>query len=140
MARVSSRRSKVSSIRKRISGENLFEILKRIARGDQGTIDAYPLARRLGLLADAFQALADLRETGVPLAPFATARNLTPTQIDALIGSLSLHRVARPPEQITFHPQLSAFQYAACRMGWSLADCETVTAHGRPPEQVLEIL
>ena len=48
-------------------------------------------------------------------------------------------RIARaiPPEQITFHPQLSAFQYAACRMGWSLADCETVTAHGRPPEQVI---
>ena len=48
-------------------------------------------------------------------------------------------RIARaiPPEEITFHPALSAFQHAACRMGWSLADAETLTAHGRPPEQVV---
>lgn len=44
---------------------------------------------------------------------------------------------AIPAEEIRFHPQLSAFQWAAARMGWSLADVETVTAHGRPPEQVI---
>jgi precorrin-6Y C5,15-methyltransferase (decarboxylating) len=32
---------------------------------------------------------------------------------------------------------LSAFQWAASRMGWSLADCETVTVHGRADSQVL---
>ena len=42
-----------------------------------------------------------------------------------------------PADQIAYHPQLSAFQWAACRMGWSLADCETLTAHGRPVEQVV---
>jgi len=42
-----------------------------------------------------------------------------------------------PPEEIRFHPQLSAFQWAAARMGWSLADVETLTAHGRSPEQIL---
>lgn len=42
-----------------------------------------------------------------------------------------------PAEEITFHPQLSAFQYAACRMGWSLADVETLTVHGRAAEQIL---
>ncbi|TPW31291.1 precorrin-6y C5,15-methyltransferase (decarboxylating) subunit CbiE [Pararhizobium mangrovi] len=48
-------------------------------------------------------------------------------------------RIARaiPPAEIRFHPQLSAFQFAACRMGWSLADCETLTIHGRPAEQIV---
>jgi precorrin-6Y C5,15-methyltransferase (decarboxylating) len=42
-----------------------------------------------------------------------------------------------PASQIAFHPQLSAFQFAACRMGWSLADVETLTIHGRPAEQIV---
>ena len=48
-------------------------------------------------------------------------------------------RIARavPANEITYHPQLSAFQWAAARMGWSLADVETLTAHGRPAEQVI---
>jgi len=44
---------------------------------------------------------------------------------------------AIPAAEIAFHPQLSAFQWAACRLGWSLADCETLTAHGRPAAQVI---
>ncbi len=52
-------------VMKRISGENLFEILKRIARGDEATIAAYPLARRLEILADAFQALSYAHVRGV---------------------------------------------------------------------------
>mgnify|MGYP000330193828 CR=1 FL=1 len=40
-------------------------------------------------------------------------------------------------EEIRFHPQLSAFQWAAARLGWSLADCETVTIHGRADSQIL---
>lgn len=42
-----------------------------------------------------------------------------------------------PADEIAYHPQLSAFQWASCRMGWSLADIETITAHGRPVEQVI---
>ncbi len=45
-----------------------------------------------------------------------------------------------PPEQITYHPQLSAFQLAAARMGWSLADVETLTVHGRPVEQMIPFI
>ncbi len=41
------------------------------------------------------------------------------------------------PDEITFHPQLSAFQLAAVRMKWSLADLETLTIHGRPAEQAI---
>lgn len=41
------------------------------------------------------------------------------------------------PDEITYHPQLSAFQLAAARMGWSLPDVETLTVHGRPVEQMI---
>ena len=82
-----------------------------------------------------------------------------PSPFDALIDTLKGHRgrrivvlatgdplwysvgarIARaiPADEIVFHPQLSAFQWAAARMGWSMADIETLTAHGRPAEQVV---
>jgi precorrin-6Y C5,15-methyltransferase (decarboxylating) len=44
------------------------------------------------------------------------------------------------PSEIAYHPQLSAFQWAAARMGWSLADVDTVTVHGRPVEQLIPFL
>ena len=47
---------------------------------------------------------------------------------------------AIPLAEITYHPQLSAFQLAAVRMGWSLADTETLTVHGRPVEQMIAFI
>ena len=47
---------------------------------------------------------------------------------------------AIPANEITYHPQLSAFQLAAARMGWSLADVETLTVHGRPVEQMIAFI
>ncbi|SFO86023.1 precorrin-6y C5,15-methyltransferase (decarboxylating) subunit CbiE [Tranquillimonas alkanivorans] len=44
------------------------------------------------------------------------------------------------PAEIVYHPQLSAFQLAAARMGWSLPDVETLTVHGRPPEQMIPFI
>ncbi len=44
------------------------------------------------------------------------------------------------PGQIAYHPQLSAFQLAAARMGWSMADIETLTVHGRPVEQMIAFI
>ncbi|MEM7525599.1 MAG: precorrin-6y C5,15-methyltransferase (decarboxylating) subunit CbiE, partial [Pseudomonadota bacterium] len=44
---------------------------------------------------------------------------------------------AIPAEEIRFHPQLSAFQWAAARMGWSLADASTLTVHGRDIAQAI---
>ncbi|MEO0750558.1 MAG: precorrin-6y C5,15-methyltransferase (decarboxylating) subunit CbiE [Pseudomonadota bacterium] len=44
------------------------------------------------------------------------------------------------PAEITYHPQLSAFQLAAARMGWSLADVESLTVHGRPVEQMIAFI
>lgn len=52
-------------VMKRISGENFFEILKRIARGDEATAEAFPVERRLNIVADACQALAYAHVRGV---------------------------------------------------------------------------
>ena len=37
-----------------------------------------------------------------------------------------------PLEEMTVIPQPSAFSLAAARLGWPLADCPTITLHGRP--------
>jgi len=37
-----------------------------------------------------------------------------------------------PSEEMTIAPQPSAFSLAAARLGWPLADCATITLHGRP--------
>lgn len=47
---------------------------------------------------------------------------------------------AMDPAEIVYHPQLSAFQLAAARMGRSLADIETLTVHGRPVEQMIAFI
>ncbi|WP_224824027.1 precorrin-6y C5,15-methyltransferase (decarboxylating) subunit CbiE [Cognatishimia sp. MH4019] len=92
-------------------------------------------------------------------AAVTAARVAWPSPFDALIDTLLSHkgkrvvvlatgdplwysvgaRIGRAinPEEITYHPQLSAFQLAAARMGWSLPDVETLTVHGRPVAQVI---
>ncbi|MEM7242279.1 MAG: precorrin-6y C5,15-methyltransferase (decarboxylating) subunit CbiE [Pseudomonadota bacterium] len=40
-------------------------------------------------------------------------------------------------EEISFFPQLSAYQLAAARLGWSMADCQFLTTHGRPIETII---
>ncbi|MFV2033679.1 MAG: precorrin-6y C5,15-methyltransferase (decarboxylating) subunit CbiE, partial [Halocynthiibacter sp.] len=42
--------------------------------------------------------------------------------------------------EIVYHPQVGAFQLAAARMGWSMADLETLTVHGRPVEQMIAFI
>ncbi|MDH3667900.1 MAG: precorrin-6y C5,15-methyltransferase (decarboxylating) subunit CbiE [Paracoccaceae bacterium] len=94
------------------------------------------------------------------LAGDVTAERIAwPSPFDAMIETMQRHKDRRivvlvtgdplwysvgarllkaiPADEIAFHPQLSAFQWAACRLGWSLADVETLTAHGRPTEQVI---
>ena len=85
-----------------------------------------------------------------------------PSPFDALIGLLLAHKGRRvvvlatgdplwfsvgarigramEPGEIVYHPQLSAFQLAAARMGWSLPDVETLTVHGRPVEQMIAFI
>lgn len=52
-------------VMKRISGENFFEVLKRVAHGDEATTEAFPIDRRLDIVADACQALAYAHARGV---------------------------------------------------------------------------
>ena len=97
------------------------------------------------------------------LTPDVTAQRIAwPSPFDALIETLEAHKGQRvvvlatgdplwfsvgarigrsiPSEQITYHPQLSAFQLASARMGWSLADVETLTVHGRPVSQMVAFI
>jgi len=85
-----------------------------------------------------------------------------PSPFDAMISEIKSHKGKRivvlvtgdplwysvgarilksiPKEEVIFHPQLSAFQWAASRMGWSLADCDTLTIHGRANSQIIPYL
>jgi precorrin-6B C5,15-methyltransferase / cobalt-precorrin-6B C5,C15-methyltransferase len=116
-------------------------------------------------LAPAARALVETAEVIIggdrhhDLAPNITAERIAwPSPFDAMIGTIHAQKGRRvvilvtgdplwfsvgaritkaiPAAEIMFHPQLSAFQWAACRMGWSLADCETLSIHGRPPENI----
>ena len=82
-----------------------------------------------------------------------------PSPFDALIDTLKANRGKRvvvlasgdplwysvgakigraiDPSEVVYHPQVGAFQLAAARMGWSMADLETLTVHGRPVEQMI---
>lgn len=40
-------------------------------------------------------------------------------------------------EAVRVHPQVSAFQLACARLGWALAEVETLSVHGRAPETCL---
>jgi precorrin-6B C5,15-methyltransferase / cobalt-precorrin-6B C5,C15-methyltransferase len=92
----------------------------------------------------------------------AAERVAWPSPFDALIDTLKDHKGKRvvvlatgdplwysvgarigrtiPPSEITYHPQVGAFQLAAARMGWSMADLETLTVHGRPVEQMIAFI
>jgi len=97
------------------------------------------------------------------LSDKVTARRLSwPSPFDDLIGQLRAlkgqrvvvlatgdplwfsvgARIGRAidPAEITYHPQVGAFQMAAARMGWSMADLETLTVHGRPVEQMIAFI
>ena len=94
------------------------------------------------------------------LTPDTTAARIAwPSPFDAMIDTIRAHQGRRfvilvtgdplwysvgarilrsiPSEEVCFHPQLSAFQWAAARMGWSLADLDTLTIHGRDAEQAI---
>ncbi|MCX8501056.1 MAG: precorrin-6y C5,15-methyltransferase (decarboxylating) subunit CbiE [Alphaproteobacteria bacterium] len=44
------------------------------------------------------------------------------------------------PAEMTVWPQVSAFSLAAARLGWGLAECHLITAHGRPVARVRRYL
>ncbi len=50
------------------------------------------------------------------------------------VGTLIGQKIA--PDEVVYHPQVSAFQWVAARLGWPMAEVETLTAHGRPLAQI----
>lgn len=130
--------------------------LNIIGMGDNGLDSLLPAARAALNAAEVVIASDRLHD----LAPGLSAERVTwPSPFDALLGKLRDLRGRRvavlatgdplwysvgarigrdiDTAEIVYHPQLSAFQLACARLGWSLADVETLTAHGRPPEQIL---
>ncbi len=132
--------------------------LEVIGIGEDGMAGLSPLACSLVEGAEVIIG-GDRHQT---LAPNVTAERLAwPSPFDAMIATIKScrgrkvivlvtgdplwysvgSRIVRaiPAHEIRFHPQLSAFQFAACRMGWSLADVETATIHGRAAEQIVPL-
>ncbi len=52
-------------VMKRISGENFFNVLKAIAKGDRGVEDAFPMRRRVEIIEAVCQTLASAHARGV---------------------------------------------------------------------------
>ncbi|MEM9269339.1 MAG: precorrin-6y C5,15-methyltransferase (decarboxylating) subunit CbiE [Pseudomonadota bacterium] len=79
-----------------------------------------------------FDAMVDgiLAHRGRPFAILATGDPLWYS-----VGARLLKAI--PASDVEIFPQLSAFQWAAARMGWSLADLTTATVHGRAVEQAI---
>ena len=50
------------------------------------------------------------------------------------VGTLLLHKFGREAVQVL--PAPGAFSQAAARMGWPIAECTTLTLHGRPPTRL----
>jgi precorrin-6B C5,15-methyltransferase / cobalt-precorrin-6B C5,C15-methyltransferase len=74
-----------------------------------------------------------LRRRGRPVAVLATG---DPMHFG--IG-VTLARAVPESEMITL-PTASAFSLAAARLGWSIADCECLTLHGRPLAKLMGFL
>ncbi len=73
--------------------------------------------------------LSALLETVLGLKPRRVAVLATGDPMWFGIGVTLARRV--PVEELTIHPAPSAFSLAAARLGWALAECRTVTLHGR---------
>lgn len=133
--------------------------LQIVGIGEDGMVGLSPAARALVEAAEVIIG-GDRHHS---LAPNVTAERIAwPSPFDAMIETIRSFRGRRvvvlvtgdplwysvgaritkaiPAEEIRFHPQLSAFQFAAARMGWSLADVETLTIHGRPAEQIVPFI
>ncbi len=133
--------------------------LQIIGIGEDGVMGLLPATRAV---IDAAEVIIG-GERHHRLTPDATAKRIAwPSPFDAMIDTIQSYRGQRvvilvtgdplwfsigarigraiDPSEITYHPQLSAFQLAAARMGWSLADVETLTVHGRPVEQMIAFI
>ena len=130
-----------------------------IGMGDDGLPGLSPGARRCLAEADLIIASPRLhsRMAGVRAAriewpkPMSNAvpllRDRTESRIAAVVsgdplwysaGSLLARAFA--PESCRFHPHVSSFQIAACRLGWAMPEVACCTVHGRPIQRIAPLL
>ena len=120
---------------KRVSGENLFEILKRIARGDLATTAAFPLRRRLDIVAGAAQALMYAHARGV------IHRDVKPENIwvgnfgEVILLDWGVAKVWGQPDDAPQHPTL-ARQSSESIQALTMAGDRPGTPLYMSPEQV----
>lgn len=127
-----------------------------IGMGDDGAASLLPAARDRLMAAEVVIASSRLHDR---LPDLSAERIAWPTPFDALIDRLRGLRGRRVVvlatgdplwfsvgdriaqafdlSELRIHPQVSAFQLACARLGWPLAEVETLTAHGRAPERIL---
>ena len=120
---------------KRVSGENLFEILKRIARGDVATVAEFPLRRRLEIVAGAAQALMYAHARGV------IHRDVKPENIwvgnfgEVILLDWGVAKVWGQPDDAPQHPML-ARQHQEAIQNLTMAGDRPGTPLYMSPEQV----
>ncbi|NCX98750.1 MAG: serine/threonine protein kinase [Planctomycetia bacterium] len=120
---------------KRVSGENLYEILKRIARGDRATTAAFPLRRRLDIVAGAAQALMYAHARGV------IHRDVKPENIwvgnfgEVILLDWGVAKVWGQPDDAPQHPSL-ARQSSESLQAITMAGDRPGTPLYMSPEQV----
>jgi serine/threonine-protein kinase len=120
---------------KRVSGENLFEILKRIARGDPATTAGFPLRRRLDIVAGAAQALMYAHARGV------IHRDVKPENIwvgnfgEVILLDWGVAKVWGQPDDAPQHPSL-ARQSSESIQALTMAGDRPGTPLYMSPEQV----
>ena len=95
---------------KRVSGENLFQILKRVATQVPEAVAEFPIARRVGIVADAAQALMYAHARGV------IHRDMKPENIwvgnfgEVLLLDWGVAKVWGQPDDMPLHPTIARQQ------------------------------
>lgn len=121
---------------KRVSGENLFEILKRVATNVPETVAEFPLARRVAIVTDACQALMYAHARGV------MHRDVKPENIwvgnfgEVLLLDWGVAKVWGQPDDMPLHPTVARQQEAQQVQELTMAGDRPGTPLYMSPEQV----
>lgn len=121
---------------KRVSGENLFEILKRVATKVPQTVAEFPLQRRVAIVADAMQALMYAHARGV------IHRDVKPENLwvgnfgEVLLLDWGVAKVWGQPDDMPLHPTVARQQEVEPVQELTMAGDRPGTPLYMSPEQV----